>query len=144
MKKFNKKGFTLIEMLVVIAIIAVLVAIIIPVVGNSTLKAKAAADAANLRSVLAEATTDYLNGQDDDTGLVQFTATSKTFTARSTAPESKSLDSANLYVAYDNVNSQVVVCYEKGGSYYTINDFAKVAEEGGTLAATVAAVGAAG
>lgn len=56
MKKLNKKGFTLIEMLVVIAIIAVLVSIIIPTVTAATDKAKAAADAANLRSALATAT----------------------------------------------------------------------------------------
>lgn len=54
MKKMNKKGFTLIEMLVVIAIIAVLVSIIVPVVSNSTTKAAAATNAANLRSVMAE------------------------------------------------------------------------------------------
>lgn len=51
----NKKGFTLIEMLVVVAIIAVLAAIAIPTVTSSTAKAKAAADAANLRSAMAEA-----------------------------------------------------------------------------------------
>ena len=55
MKKLNKKkGFTLVEMLVVIAIIAVLVAIIVPTVSSSTNKAKAATNAANLRSVKAE------------------------------------------------------------------------------------------
>lgn len=53
--KMNKKGFTLIEMLVVIAIIAVLVAIVVPTVSSSTTKAKAATDAANLRSITAEA-----------------------------------------------------------------------------------------
>ena len=53
--KMNKKGFTLIEMLVVIAIIAVLVSIVIPVVGNSTDKAGAATNAANLRSITAAA-----------------------------------------------------------------------------------------
>ena len=62
MKKMNKKGFTLIEMLVVIAIIAILVAIVIPVVGNSTEKAKEAKDAANLRSKIAEVTTAALAG----------------------------------------------------------------------------------
>ena len=62
MKKMNKKGFTLIEMLVVIAIIAVLVAIVIPVVGNSTEKAKEAKDAANVRSAIAEVTTSALTG----------------------------------------------------------------------------------
>ena len=62
MNKFNKKGFTLIEMLVVIAIIAVLVSIVIPVVGNATDKAKAATDAANLRAVQAELNIAYLTG----------------------------------------------------------------------------------
>ena len=60
--KMNKKGFTLIEMLVVIAIIAILVAIVIPVVGNSTEKAKEAKDAANIRSAIAEVTTSMLSG----------------------------------------------------------------------------------
>ena len=60
MKKMNKKGFTLIEMLVVIAIIAVLVSIVIPVVGSATEKAKEAADAANIRAAIAEVTTKAL------------------------------------------------------------------------------------
>lgn len=60
--KMNKKGFTLIEMLVVIAIIAILVAIVIPVVGNSTEKAKEAKDAANIRAAIAEVTTTALTG----------------------------------------------------------------------------------
>lgn len=64
--KMNKKGFTLIEMLVVIAIIAILVAIVIPTVSTSTKKAAYAADAANLRSTLAEAEIMYLNNQDAD------------------------------------------------------------------------------
>ena len=53
----KNKGFTLIEMLVVIAIIAVLVSIVIPVVGSATEKAKEAADAANVRAAIAEITT---------------------------------------------------------------------------------------
>ena len=52
--KMNKKGFTLIEMLVVIAIIAILVAIVIPTVSNATTKAKEATDVANIRSAIAE------------------------------------------------------------------------------------------
>lgn len=66
MKKLtNKKGFTLIEMLVVIAIIAVLVAIIIPTVTSATAKAAAATNAANLRSYKAELVTSYLaNGEE--------------------------------------------------------------------------------
>jgi type IV pilus assembly protein PilA len=54
-KTSSARGFTLVEMLVVIAIIAVLVAIIIPTVTSATKRAKAAADAANLRSAIGEA-----------------------------------------------------------------------------------------
>ena len=55
-------------MLVVIAIIAILVSIVIPVVGNSTEKAKEAADAANIRAAIAEVTTKALAG--DETASV--------------------------------------------------------------------------
>lgn len=75
MMKRNKKGFTLIEMLVVIAIIAVLVAIVIPTVSSSTDKAGAAANAANLRAIVAEATTKLLASDASDSGNVQLTFT---------------------------------------------------------------------
>lgn len=57
-EKLNAKlskngGFTLVEMLIVIAIIAVLIAISIPVVTNELENAREAADAANLRSAYA-------------------------------------------------------------------------------------------
>lgn len=54
-KKFNnKKGFTLMEMLIVVAIIAVLVAIAIPVFNGALTKSKEAADVANIRALYAE------------------------------------------------------------------------------------------
>jgi len=53
----NKKGFTLAELLIVVAIIAVLMAIMIPVFGNSRAAAILAKDAANLRSIYSEAVT---------------------------------------------------------------------------------------
>ena len=59
MKK-NNKGFTLAELLVVVAIIAVLVAIAIPVFSAATTKAKQAADLANVRGWYAEVVVDYL------------------------------------------------------------------------------------
>ena len=59
-KPKKRKGFTMIEMLVVIAVIAVMVAIIIPVVGYTTRKANAATNAANLRSIEGMITQDML------------------------------------------------------------------------------------
>ncbi len=55
MKKLNKKGFTLIELIVVIAILAILAAILIPAVTGYITKATESKDAANCRSLYAEA-----------------------------------------------------------------------------------------
>ena len=50
----RNRGFTLMEMLIVVAIIAVLAAIAIPVFNGSLHKAKVAADMANVRAYYAE------------------------------------------------------------------------------------------
>ena len=59
----ENRGFTLIEMLLVVSIIAILVAVPIPVVGNSLERAKCAADVANERAAKAAATIGFLNGK---------------------------------------------------------------------------------
>ena len=51
----NKKGFTLAELLIVVAIIGVLVAISIPIFTSQLEKAREATDMANIRSAYAEA-----------------------------------------------------------------------------------------
>ncbi len=56
----NKKGFTLMEMLIVVAVIAILVAVAIPVYNAQMHKARVAADWANLRAYYAELQLDYL------------------------------------------------------------------------------------
>ena len=61
MKKLNKKGFTLMEMLIVVAIIAVLVAIMIPTFSGILERSRETADIANIRSAYAEAIVSYLN-----------------------------------------------------------------------------------
>lgn len=57
MKKMmkNRKGFTLMEMLIVVAIIAILVIIAIPTFNSALAKARAATDVANIRSGYAAA-----------------------------------------------------------------------------------------
>lgn len=54
-KKLNKKGFTLAELLVVVAIVGVLVAISIPIFTSQLEKSRDAVTVANLRSAYAEA-----------------------------------------------------------------------------------------
>ena len=56
----RNRGFTLMEMLIVVAIIAVLAAIAIPVFNGSLHKAKVAADEANVRAYYAELQTQYI------------------------------------------------------------------------------------
>ena len=73
--KNNKKGFTLMEMLIVVAIIAVLVAIAIPVLNGTLEKAREATDAANLRATYAECAVKALESGEDQTGSVTATQT---------------------------------------------------------------------
>ena len=60
-KRLNeKKGFTLAELLIVVAIIAVLVAIAIPIFNTQLEKSREATDLANVRSAYAEVVAGYL------------------------------------------------------------------------------------
>ena len=60
--KRSKKGFTLAELLIVVAIIGVLVAISIPIFSGQLEKAREATDAANIRSQYAEVLADAMMG----------------------------------------------------------------------------------
>lgn len=119
MPKNHHSGFTLIEMLVVVANIAVLVAIIIPTVTNATTKAKAATDAANLRSVLSEANA-ALVGSDVDVAVT---------TANMTTFKCASFPGADAFIYY--VNPGFMVAYfSNNGSVYTVESFAEAAASG--------------
>lgn len=114
----KSKGFTLIEMLVVIAIIAVLVSIIVPVVGNSTIKAKAATDAANLRSMAATVAVDLL--EDDKISSLPNTP-SKMYGSTPTFFN----DNGNIVGYYPNATTSP-------SGYVGVNQFATAAETGST------------
>lgn len=68
--KQNKNGFTLMEMLIVIAIIAVLIAVAIPVFASQLEKAREATDLANVRSAYAQVSTEALLGDPEATVTV--------------------------------------------------------------------------
>ena len=73
-KLLNKKGFTMAELLIVVAIIAVLVAISIPIFSAQLEKSRDATTLANLRNAYAEASSKYLT---DNTSPVEIAVLSK-------------------------------------------------------------------
>ena len=99
-KRNNKKGFTLAELLIVVAIIAVLVAISIPIFTNQLEKAREATDASNIRAAYAEVSADALT----EGGTV----TSKYVTATQTKDKWQSADAGendNMKIGGQNVGS---------------------------------------
>ena len=76
MRENGKKGFTLAELLIVVAIIAVLVAISIPIFSAQLEKSREATDEANIRSAYAEVSADMLTNESSDMS-VEVTAKQK-------------------------------------------------------------------
>ena len=76
MNKQNKYGFTLAELLIVVAIIAVLVAIAIPIFTSQLEKSRDAVTMANLRSAYAEAAAQVLEAE-NPTAPITISVTAK-------------------------------------------------------------------
>ena len=87
--KENKKGFTLAELLIVVAIIAVLVAISIPIFTSQLEKSRDAVSVSNMRAAYAEAQAAWLTGSDDGTHVV-VNKTAKTVTVTDVSIKSQS------------------------------------------------------
>ncbi len=132
MKKMNKKGFTLVEMLVVIAIIAILVAILIPTVLGATRKAKAATDAANLRSALAEFQINYLAGTvsvGDDGEFTKVEEADGTGTVwYKTVPASK-LSGLTILCIFVNSSNDFDACYSSAAPTEVPSNFSEKGNE---------------
>ena len=98
MKK-NKKGFTLAELLIVVAIIAVLVAIAIPVFTAQLEKSRESTDLANLRTAYAAVVVQYLEGGSSTSAIVSAQQTQ-----------------ANWQTAENSASTQLKG-YDEGGAY---------------------------
>lgn len=71
----NKKGFTLAELLIVVAIIGVLVAVSIPIFTSQLEKSREATDLANIRSAYAEASAALLSEEGTTTATSNLIST---------------------------------------------------------------------
>ncbi len=71
-KKITKKGFTLAELLIVVAILAILVAVSIPIFTSKLHDAKDSTDVANVRAAKAAAVTEFMTTNKDTTSNVTY------------------------------------------------------------------------
>ena len=116
--KENKKGFTLAELLIVVAIIAVLVAISIPIFTSQLEKSREAVDAANIRAAYAEASAEMLT---TDASTKAWVVTAKQTKDKWGKEDNISIGGQTVSVAYtggtnkvwritiDNTNNKVVI-----------------------------------
>ena len=88
--KNSKKGFTLAELLIVVAIIGVLVAVSIPIFTSQLRKAKLATNQANARAAKAAAVSDYLT--DSSKTSINYNAKAGTVGGTGGATEAPSAD----------------------------------------------------
>jgi type IV pilus assembly protein PilA len=119
LQKRGYKGFTLMEMLIVIAIIAILVAIAIPIFTAQLEKAREATDAANIRAAYAEVSADALvDGNTTANETVNATQTSKNW-AINNGGATTSI--GNIEVSATNLNGWTVA-YDSDSQKVTITE----------------------
>lgn len=122
----DKEGFTLAELLVVVAIIAVLVAIAIPVFSASLNKSQAATDEANIRSGYAVVQVKALDGS-AGTDKTWYLNTDGTVTNTASGSFTCSANSSDLG-STPNIAGQTDVEWKTGQHIsYTIDGNGKVA-----------------
>lgn len=108
----NKKGFTLAELLVVVAIVAILVAISVPIFTTQLGKARRATNQANMRAAKVAAISQYLtDGHDGEKTYVYSieagTVTVATNSFKKTDYTIKTIDEAATNKVYDSIAVEV-------------------------------------
>lgn len=111
-RKSGKKGFTLMEMLIVVAIIGILIAIAIPTFNNALTKARISADEANLRSYYAEVMTNYMlkDSADKDKKLSEY-VNGTTPTSVSVGGASYTLQAGSCAITVDDDEETISIVY---------------------------------
>lgn len=120
----NEKGFTLAELLIVVAIIGVLVAISIPIFTSQLEKAREATDAANIRAAYAEVSTEALT--DDSKNVkslfVTATQTKDEWQMNGTGTTTMEIGGINVNCSYKGgTNTGWLIAYDSTNNKVNIN-----------------------
>ena len=114
----NEKGFTLAELLIVVAIIGVLVAISIPIFTSQLEKSRDAVSVANIRAAYAEAASAYLT--ESDGGNATVNATDKTATVTGVALKGTQSGWSNLDSELPFVHTSMTEAIGGAAGEYTL------------------------
>lgn len=117
LKKQGKKGFTLMELLIVVAIIAVLVAIAIPLFTNQLEKAREATDLANIRAAYAECSAAQLTGEGDTSEDVTITQREDGWKTSDLKIGGKSVDDLTWQPTDQTGDTTVTVSVDASGNF---------------------------
>lgn len=111
-KRQNNKGFSLVELIVVIAIMVVLVAVLAPVFTKYVESSRRATDIQNANSIASAVKTQYVDKGTKFTGEVKEGALPEGITEVQTAKGNTVEKGASFFVTWNDEN--VVVTVEKG------------------------------
>ena len=140
MKKSNKKGFTLVELIVVIAIMAILAAVLVPTVTSKIRDANESAADSSCSALANSIQADVMSAlaASDNTCAGQNCTVKVTPASGSTAAKVETTSVVDAYgegkdieISNDTTNGVIKIKHKNYDWYYTVNAEAKVTKANG-------------
>lgn len=136
MKKLNKKGFTLVELLAVIVILALLMVVAASAIGNVQTNAKSSAMKTEARKIISKALEDVQAASLDNQYKFTYAPTIKAHALEVKSTEVKFVDSTyTMFIKFvsGNITTASTYCIDDGnGNYIKGNIEADNSIKGGT------------